>query len=290
LNYISFFEEFCFNLNNERNLGGNYMAIKLFVTDLDGTLLNKKHEVSEENKAAIREIVAKGVTATIATGRMYSSALPYAKQLEVDVPIITYNGAMIKSVSGEVIFESYLDPKIVSEIYEFCVEHGWYIQAYADDVLYFKDHDAKAKSYEVLAGLNGVALGDKLYEVTEKIPKMLIITDNEAETDAIVPVLQAHFKDRIFATKSNPDYIEIVNPSVNKSAALDLLIEKLHLTKDEVLAIGDSNNDLPMLKTAGFSVAMGNARDNVKAVVSAVTTDCEHSGVAAAIHKYILNK
>lgn len=266
------------------------MTIKLFVTDLDGTLLNKNHEVSEENKSAIREIVAKGVTATIATGRMYSSALPYAKQLEVDVPIITYNGALIKSVSGEVIFESYLDPKIVSEIYEFCVAHGWYIQAYADDVLYFKDHDARAKSYETLAGLKGVALGDKLYEVTEKVPKMLIITDNEAETDAIVPVLQAYFKDRIFATKSNPDYIEIVNPSVNKSAALDLLIEKLHLTKDEVLAIGDSNNDLPMLKTAGFSVAMGNARDHVKAVVSAVTTDCEHSGVAAAIHKYILNK
>ena len=266
------------------------MTIKLFVTDLDGTLLNKKHEVSEENKAAIREIVAKGVTATIATGRMYASALPYAKQLEVDVPIITYNGALIKSVSGEVIFESYLDSKIVTEIYEFCAEHNWYIQAYADDVLYFKEHDKTAKSYEALAGLNGVALGDKLYEITEKIPKMLIITENEAETDAIVPVLQARFKDRIFATKSNPDYIEIVNPSVNKSAALDVLIEKLHLTKKEVLAIGDSNNDLPMLKTAGFSVAMGNAREHVKAVVSAVTTDCEHSGVAAAIHKYILKK
>ncbi|WP_110955384.1 Cof-type HAD-IIB family hydrolase [Anaerosinus massiliensis] len=266
------------------------MTVKLFVTDLDGTLLNKNHEVSEENKTAIREIAAKGITVTIATGRMYASTLPYAKQLGVDAPIITYNGALIKTVSGEVLFERYLDPAVVAEIYDYCKEQGWYIQSYADDVLYFREHDEKAKSYEFLAGLKGVALGDKLYEVIDKVPKMLIITKDGAESDAVVASLRERFKNSIFATKSNPEYVEIVNPNVNKAVALDILMKKLHLTKEEVMAIGDSDNDLPILKTAGFSIAMGNARDHVKAIVSAVTTDCEHSGVAAAIHQYILNK
>lgn len=266
------------------------MAIELFVTDLDGTLLNKQHQVSAQNKKAITEMVAAGVTATIATGRMYISALPYAEQLGVDVPLITYNGALIKSVSGEVYYESYIEPSLVQEVYQFCWSKGWYIQAYSNDVLYFKDHDEKAQSYEHLAGLKGVAAGEDLYHITDKIPKMLIITSGDEESDAFVRVFEEHFGNRLFATKSNPDYIEIVNPNVNKANALDILAKQLHVTRAEILAIGDSNNDLPMLKTAGFSVAMGNAKDTIKAVVDAVTDDCEHDGVAKAIYKYVLKK
>ena len=92
------------------------MAIKLFVTDLDGTLLDKEHHISEENKRAIREAVERGVVVTIATGRMYVSALPFAKELGVDVPIITYNGALIKSVSGEEYFNAYLPEDAVKDV------------------------------------------------------------------------------------------------------------------------------------------------------------------------------
>ena len=82
------------------------MTVKMFVTDLDGTLLNKEHRISAENKKAVQEAVAAGVVVTIATGRMYESALPYAKELEVDVPIITYNGALIRSVGGRDYYSS----------------------------------------------------------------------------------------------------------------------------------------------------------------------------------------
>ena len=80
--------------------------IKLFVTDMDGTLLNREHRISPENRRAVREATAAGVTVTIATGRMHESALPYARELGVDVPIITYNGALIKSVTGREYFSS----------------------------------------------------------------------------------------------------------------------------------------------------------------------------------------
>jgi Cof subfamily protein (haloacid dehalogenase superfamily) len=117
---------------------------------------------------------------------------------------------------------------------------------------------------------------------------MLIIADDPSETDGIVDGLNEAFDGRIFAVKSSPVYVEIVKPGVNKANALDILIKKLGFKRSEAMAIGDSNNDLPMLKTAGLSVAMGNAADNVKAVCDDVTGSCTESGVAMAIEKHIL--
>ena len=85
------------------------VSAKLFVTDMDGTLLNSERKISAGNKAMIKKAVEAGVIFTIATGRMYASALPFAKDLGVEVPIITYNGAVIKTTAGKEIFTSYLD-------------------------------------------------------------------------------------------------------------------------------------------------------------------------------------
>ena len=83
--------------------------------------------------------------------------------------------------------------------------------------------------------------------------------------------------------------MEIVDPNINKAIALDFLAKKLNITQGEVMAIGDSNNDLDMIKYAGFGVAMGNAFESVKAIADAVTASNEESGVAEAIEKFILN-
>lgn len=89
-----------------------FVSIKLFATDLDGTLLNKNGEISPANKQAIKEMAKEGIIPTIATGRMYEASRRFAEQLELDVPIITYNGALIKSVSGKVYFEGFYLPKL----------------------------------------------------------------------------------------------------------------------------------------------------------------------------------
>lgn len=265
------------------------MAIKMFVTDLDGTLLHRDHTISAENKKAIREAVDAGIVVTIATGRMYVSALPYAQELEVDVPIITYNGALIRSVAGEVLFDSYLAEDIVQQVYAFCRQRGWYIQVYSEDSLYFAVHDEKAAAYEKATSVTGRAVGpDGLAEVTHKVPKMLVVTSGREETEKVLTELRSVFGHRITAVMSNPEYAEIINIGVNKATAMQQLAAKLGIRIDEVMAIGDSNNDLPMLKAAGYSAAMGNANEAVKAVTDYVTADCDQDGVAAAIRKYVL--
>ncbi|WP_303691616.1 Cof-type HAD-IIB family hydrolase [Megamonas hypermegale] len=266
------------------------MTIKLFATDLDGTLLNGKKQITEITKKAFREMAQAGVIPTIATGRMYDASRRYAEQLELDVPIITYNGALIKSVSGKVFYEGFLEPELVSEIYEYCHQHDYYFQSYQDDKLYFEVYNEKSVGYENSIGVKGICIGKDIEKLTAGIPKILIITADNEESDAVVELFNRDFAGRAHAAKSQATYVEIMAPNVNKASGLKRLAEKLGFSLQEVMAIGDANNDVPMLREAGFSAVMGSAKDDVKQYGDVIVADCDHDGVAEAIYKYVLNK
>lgn len=265
------------------------MDIKLFVTDLDGTLLPSGAEVPRRNIEAAQRAVRAGVTVTIATGRMYRAALPVARALGVDVPIITYNGAVIKSVSGKVYDENFLPPDVVGEVLAFCRARDWHVQLYADDVLYFAEHDVYAVAYEENQALRGETVGwDGLAAHAEHVAKLLVISDGAEQTAERVAALNEAFGGRVQAMRSNPAYTEVVVPGVTKASALKKLASMLSVPLDAVMAIGDSNNDLPMLQAAGHSVAMGNALPEVKAVCEFSVGTCEGGGFAEAIERYVL--
>lgn len=264
------------------------MAIKLLAVDLDDTLLDKSSQVSPRCREAIKKAVEKGVTVTVATGRMYAAALPFARQLELDVPIITYNGALIKSsLSGDVLFEQTLDQAVAADVLTLFRERGWYIQVYVGDQLYIAEPNERARVYEELTKVKAISVGEKLYSMSEHVLKMLSLA-NESEIQEISRVIQDKFKGKVFAPISRPTYLEIVHPSINKGRSLDFLASRLGITRNEVMAIGDSNNDLDMIEYAGLGVAMGNALPNVKAAANAVTLANDEDGVAEAIYKYIL--
>ena len=265
------------------------MDIKLFVTDLDGTLLPSGAEVPRRNIEAAQRAVRAGVTVTIATGRMYRAALPVARALGVDVPIITYNGAVIKSVSGKVYDENFLPPDVVGEVLSFCRARAWHVQLYADDVLYFAEHDAYAEADEENQALRGETVGwDGLAAHAEHVAKLLVISDGAEQTAERVAALNEAFGGRMQAMRSNPAYTEVVVPGVTKASALKKLASMLSVPLDAVMAIGDSNNDLPMLQAAGHSVAMGNALPEVKAVCEFSVGTCEEGGFAEALERYVL--
>ncbi len=267
------------------------MQIKLLATDLDGTLLSSGKPVSEKNIAAAREAAKAGTIVTIATGRMYKAALPVAEALGLDVPIITYNGALIKSTSGKVYYRKFMDEEICRKVTDFCARRGWYLQTYSGDTLYYSDYNEFSRRYERSQKVSGENLGyEALREKVSEMYKMLIITDSPEVTQDWMAELTAEFGDAITLTQSAPDFIEIISPGVSKAAALQKLADIMGFDMRETMAIGDANNDLPLLKAAGFSVAMGNAADNIKAVTDAVTGNCVDDGWAQAVYKYILNK
>ena len=133
--------------------------IKLLVTDLDGTLLPTGTAVSPENIEAAQKAKDEGVTVTIATGRMDRAALPVAKNLGVDVPIITYNGALIRTVSGKTLYSSFLAPELIAEVVDFVEKQGWYLQSYSQDQLLYPEYCDYAKGYEAAQLVKGEAVG-----------------------------------------------------------------------------------------------------------------------------------
>lgn len=264
------------------------MSIKLVAVDMDDTLLDETLQVSPRTCEAIGKAQEQGVLVTIATGRMFSSAVPFAKQLNMKAPIITYNGGMVRSaVTNEMIFHKTIRTDVAGKVVELFRERGWYLQSYMNDELYVVERCEKAKSYERLAGITAVAFGEEFYSMKHEPTKMLSIAEPH-EIQEIQRIINKEFPGDIFTATSKSNYLELTHPSVNKGHALALLAEKLNIRQDEVMAIGDSNNDYPMIEYAGFGVAMGNASERVKSIAQAVTAHNNAHGVAEAIEKYIL--
>lgn len=266
------------------------MAVKLFVSDIDGTLIDSGKSISKKNIEAVHKMVSAGIIFTIATGRMYRATLPIAKTLGVDVPIITYNGALIKSVGGEILYENPLPADVVVELTNFFEKNGWYIQNYSEDNLFFPVYNDYAKFYENNQKVSGETVGwDAMRTKISHVCKMLNITSGLVETEKISEIVREKFGDKLSVTRSTPIFNEIVRPGISKASAIKILAQKFNVDISEVMAIGDGENDLPMLKAAGKSIAMGNAADNIKNACDYVTADCVEDGFAEAVEKFVLN-
>jgi len=225
---------------------------------------------------------------SIATGRMFTSALPFAKALNIQAPIITYNGGMVRyPMSQEMVFHKTIEGEVADKVVALFRQRGWYLQSYMNDELYVVELCEKATAYGHLAGIQAVAIGDEFYAMKHKPTKMLTIAQPH-EIQEIQRVVNKEFSGEIFTATSKSNYLELTHPSVNKGHALALLAEKLSIKQEEVMAIGDSNNDFPMIEYAGFGVAMGNASERVKNIAQAVTAHNNSHGVAEAIEKYVL--
>lgn len=266
------------------------MDIKLVAVDLDDTLLDKSNNVSPRTREIIRQAVEQGVTVTVATGRMYQSAVKFARQLNLDVPIITYNGALIKAcLSEDVLFEQPIELETARCVLQLFRDRGWYIQSYLDDILCVEQINDKARFYENASQVKAEAIGDKLYN-PDKAPSKLLTIAEPAEIDVIWKAVEEQFGDKLYITKSKANYLEMANPNVNKGRALSFLAGKLNITREQVMAVGDSLNDLDMIEYAGWGVAMGNAVDRVKSAAQAVTLCNDDDGVAEAICKFVLRQ
>ena len=265
------------------------MAVKLFVSDLDGTMLPDGNVVSPENIAAVRCAADAGVVVTIATGRMFEAALPVAEALGLDVPIISYNGGLIKSPSGCVYEEHTVDPALAHDLIAFCQERGWYIQSYSGGVLRYVEPCDESRFYENSQKVAGKAVGwDGLFAYTAGNCKLLLVTKELPVTLTRAEAVLAAFGAQVDVTRSADNLIEIVPKGISKASALKSLAEKLGFSIEETMAIGDAYNDLPMLQAAGKSIAMGNAFPEIKEVTDYETLSCEENGLAAAIYRYVL--
>jgi len=228
------------------------------------------------------------VIVTVSTGRMYHSALPFAKQLKLDVPLIVYNGAMIKtSLSEELIYHQPVDPAVAKEVFYLAKKNNWYVQSYINDSLYVSKLNDLAKNYATLAKVEIAFAGEGFYDIPEVSTK-LMIQDEVEKIPAIRTELKSTLDGKLSITTSKPTFLEITNYGVNKGSALTILASRLGIDRENIMAIGDSGNDIEMLQFAKWSVAMENATVEAKAAACFKTGTNNANGVAEAIEKFVL--
>lgn len=267
------------------------MAIRMIFFDLDGTLIGDDYVIPKENILAVREAARRGVPSVIATGRMYRSALMFSKELGLSLPLITYNGAVVRKPGGEIVSSSYIEPTVAERVMGYAFSSGWYVQLYSGDGLYYAEQTERARLYESASKVSGEAVGRAgMLARTEDVPKLLVVAPDSSMTAKIAKRINERFRNEAEAVPSSSIYVEVIRPGVSKARAMLSLANAHGVSADEIMALGDSGNDISMIKAAGLGIAMKNAKEEVKAVSDEVSPfTAEEGGVADAIYRHVLN-
>ncbi|WP_258360926.1 Cof-type HAD-IIB family hydrolase [Moorella sulfitireducens] len=265
--------------------------IRLVAFDLDGTLLNDDLVIDSRTKEAIRRVREKGITVTLATGRMFSSARPYAVELGLDLPLVVYHGAQVRhSKTGEVLFERTIPLDLASRLIAAIRQFGYAYNVYLDDRLYVEKVAAENEEYARRAGVDLHRVEDMLtfLQEQEKRPLKIVALRDGPELDPLEASIRRQVGGEVYFTRSLPHYLEMLNPEVNKARGLQALAEREAIRPEEIMVFGDSYNDLQMFRYAGWAVAMANAPAEVRAAADYVTGSNNDGGVARALEKFIL--
>ncbi|NPV91647.1 MAG: HAD family phosphatase [Firmicutes bacterium] len=263
---------------------------RLVAIDLDDTLLGDDLKISGRAKQAIRRSREKGIHVTLATGRMLRSVLPYAEELDLNLPLITYQGALVKnSRTGEVLYHRPVPGEFVGPVADIIRSYGYHLQMYNYDELCMERFTPEGADYARLAGV-GVTLVEDLRFACPQPTKVLVVNYQEWRLDELARVLGDRFGDSLYVTKSKPHYLEILHPEATKGKALKVVADYFGVPRESVVAIGDSFNDLDMIQYAGLGVVMGNAREEIKRYADYVTRGNNDDGVAEVLEQWVLKE
>jgi len=264
---------------------------KLLALDLDDTLLDKNLRLPESSRRAVEMARQAGVRVTLATGRMFRSALPYARELAVEDYLITYQGALVKhAVTGEVLLHRPVPLELALEVINKVNRYGYHINIYLDDNLYVAKHTKESELYTRISRIPMEEVGDLKTFLRERrqAPTKVLVVAREELLDELAAEVRPVFGDKLHITKSKPHFLEFSHPQGNKGDALAVIAGRYGVEREEVIAVGDSYNDLEMIEFAGLGVAVGNARAEIRARADFVCRSNEQCGVAEVVEKFIL--
>lgn len=272
---------------------------KIIAIDLDGTLLTKNKTISQENSKAIKEAYEAGIDVVICSGRIYKGAMIFARMLGLKSEIISCNGAIIREcTTGNTLFSKHIDVEDSLKILNFLSNTDVYYHAYVLDTMFAKERGYGTVFYENInmtmpeehridiRSLDGF---EELIMNEQKGVTKFVIASSDLQYLAEVRQKINCMAD-VSSMSSNFDNFEVVKKGVSKGDALKILCEMKGIKPEEVMAIGDNENDLSMFEFAGTSVAMGNSSEYIKSHADFVTLSNDESGVAHAIYKYVFKR
>lgn len=233
----------------------DFKNVKLVALDLDGTLLDDHLEVSLRTKETIKNLVNRGIFVALVSGRMLKAAELVSSILELELPIVAYNGAKVFIPEKEEIFCKKIPLSEALKVIKYGEERDLYVKVYIDDVLYIKEPDKASLAFSKSRNIDYKVVGKLSENIIDDV-NMIVIYYKESRNG----VIDEKLKDiNVHVTTSVSSSIDVVPAGISKDKGLMILAEHLNIERDNILAIGNGLNDLEMLKYAGIGFAMKNS-------------------------------
>lgn len=264
------------------------MKVDAIAFDLDDTLLRDDRTISPYTLSVLRRAAEAGVRVIPASGRTRDSMRRFVDQIGCATCFIACNGAEVWSPDRRLLEQELLSVPLAAEVARFAESHGCYAQTYAEDCFFYNREGEWARAYAESSELRGVYVGNLEAYITRPTPKILMM-DDPARVAELLLEAQAIFRGRASLTCSKPYFLEVNPLRATKGNALRRCAERFGFDMANVMAFGDSLNDLSMLTAAGHGVAVANAREDVRSQIAAVCGSNEEDGVARYIEQYVLS-
>ena len=271
------------------------MSYKLIALDIDGTLINSSHQLTDGVKRAIKKAKEKGVKVVLCTGRPLNGVEKFLDELNLKEEgdyAATFNGALVQDTFTEnPISHLTLKYEDLVDLYNLSLEVGSRSHFYDTKTLYTFNRDIS--DYTVLESqLTGAHLN---FATLDEIPKDIsmskfMMIDHPEILDECIKKIPKKYYEKYTIVRSTPSFLEFLNPQANKGSGISLLANELGITKDEIICVGDAGNDKHMIEYAGLGVAMGNATEEIKELADYITLSNNEDGVAHVINKFILEE
>jgi Cof subfamily protein (haloacid dehalogenase superfamily) len=263
--------------------------IRLIACDIDGTLLNSQHELTSRTEHVLRRAMARGARVVLATGKSFTSSKGLIQHLGLTTPGVYVQGLVICAADGEVLHSQTLDLDIIQRITTFAEAENLSVLAYSGSRLMMAVKDKELMDILVAHHEPRPDIVGPLSRVASDLPlNKLIVSCREEKMPALRKRLREHVDGRAEVVLSTSFLLEILPLGASKGAGLAWLLDYLGVPTDEVLAIGDGENDIEMLRMAAIGVAVANAMPAVKDMADAIVASNNDDGVAQAVERYVL--
>ena len=266
--------------------------IRILALDLDDTLLCSDFSISLKTRNAIKLAQKAGITIVLTSGRIPDSMDRYVRVLDLHKKpgyVVSNNGTLItESHTGNIIYESLLDPEIIMAICELAEKEGFPLQMYADNITYVSRRNEYSDMDEKVTNLRQVVVENFQALVGESCHKLIIPGDHVHLND-LLRLIKMNMGNKVSLFISRKYFLQIAPKDTNKGTALAKIADIMGCKPEQTMAIGDSMNDEAMIRWAGIGVALANATEELKEIADFVTYKTnDDNGVAEAIEKYIL--
>jgi Cof subfamily protein (haloacid dehalogenase superfamily) len=264
------------------------LKISLVLADVDGTLVNEDKVLTKRAQAAVQHLHEAGIRFAITSGRPPQGMAMLFDALQLETPIAGFNGALFVKRDLSIIEQKTLPEDVAAEAIELIREHGLDAWVYRGNEWLIMNADAPHVAREAWTVKFQPKVVTDFAGDLDNVAKIVGVSDDHGKVEHCEADAQAAFGLRVTASRSQPYYLDFTHKDANKGAVVEYLSRHLDVPDEEIATIGDQPNDVLMFKRSGFSIAMGNASNEVKTEASATTDSYNDEGFAKAMERFIL--